>query len=160
MPGTSTATAQDTVAPADDAAERIFREVIERTLEAAAEEIRGDTSGNPDETWDDPDATYDYETWPSEDSLETQREFDRLYTRHDRKLAKIEEQLDRWLRKAERKYARETRREHRPWKVEKRRADYQARVDRAYAKYEDKVDQENRRFAARRDALLSRQYTG
>ena len=152
--------AQDTVAPSEDAAERIIRQVIERTLEAAAEEIRGDTWGDPAEPWDDPDATDGYEAWPGDATLETRRQLDRRYAQHDRKLAKLEAQLDRKLRKAEREYARETRWEHRPWKIEKRRAKYEERVDRAYAKYEDKVDEENHRFAAKRDRHLSRQYTG
>ena len=111
--------AQDTVAPSEDAAERIIRQVIERTLEAAAEEIRGDTWGDPAEPWDDPDATDGYEAWPGDATLETRRQLDRLYAQHDRKLAKLEAQLDRKLRKAEREYARETRREHRPRKIEK-----------------------------------------
>ena len=160
LAGTGGANTQDAVASADNAAERNFRAVIERTLEAAAEEMRGDTWGDPAEPWDDPDATDDYEAWPTDATLETRRELGRLYDRYDRRLAKLEAQLDRRLRKAERTFAHETRRQHRPWKIEKRRVKYEERVDRAYAKYEDKVDEENRRFAANRDRMLSRQYTG
>lgn len=154
LAGPGAAIAQNTVYPSEDTAESVFLDVIERTLDAAADEIRRGRWGDPD------DSSGDYEAWPTDEDLETQRKLDRLYARHDRTIAKLEKQLDRRLRKAEKNFAHGPRRGHGPWKADKRRARYEARIDSAYAAFEDQVDQENRRFAARRDRILSRQYMG
>ena len=165
LSGSGAAKAQDYGAPGDDLAETIFRDIIDRTLEAAAEEIRRSTWGDPAETWpdtwDNPDAADDeYRAWPADASPDTLHRLDKLYARHDRRIAKLEAELDRELRKVERRYQHSIEGEYRPRKIEKRRAKYEARVDREYAKFERKLDDENRHFAEKRDRILDRHYAG
>jgi hypothetical protein len=144
------ALALETAASNETLAETIFRDIIDRTLEAAVEEIRGGASDDLDE----------YETWSEDASPEALDRLDRLNARHDRRLAKLDRELERDLRKAERDFARHTDHHHGPRKSEKHRAKYDRRVDKAYAKYDTKRDRANHRFAERRERILYAQYDG
>ncbi len=83
----------------------IIEDVINRTIEAAQQEVRRNTGIDPLRRGYDPARSY--EPAPANASEETRRELRKLNEEHDRKIAKLEEELQRKLRKAEEEFQRE-----------------------------------------------------
>ena len=151
--GVSGARAQDAIS-SEDYVEGIIRDVIDRTVEAARDEVRRNTGIDPLKRGYDPSRRH--RRAPANASDETHRELRQLNTEHDRKMVKLEEELRRKLDKAEAAFDREAAKEDKREKVEEKRGKLREKVDEAYAKFEEKIGDENRRFDEKRDDILSK----
>lgn len=144
---------------AQSAAERlvddIIVDVIDRTAEAAREEVRRKTGINPlDRGYSDKD---DYLPAPSDLGDESVDELRRLDSEYDRKVAKLEDELKRKLNKAEREFRREAGKEDKPEKILEKREKLDKKVDKAHQKFEEKLRKENERYDRKRDQILAKQ---
>lgn len=155
--GVSGASAQEAIS-SEDYVEGIIRDIIDRTVDAARDEVRRNTGIDPLERGYDPSRRH--RAAPANASDETHRELRHLNAEHDREIAKLEEELRRKLDKAEAEFAREAAKEDKPGKVEEKRDKLQETVDEAYAKFEEKIGDENRRFDEKRDDILSKSRAG
>jgi len=142
----------------EDYVEGIIRDVIDRTIDAARDEVRRNTGIDPLERGYDPSRKYS--PAPANASDETHRELQQLNAKHDRKIAKLEDELRRKLDKAEAEFEREAAKEDKPEKVEEKRGKLQEKVDKAYTKFEEKIGDENHRFDEKRDDILSKSREG
>ena len=150
----SIASIEDAGLASEDLLDGILRDVIDRTLDAAREEVRRNT-------WVDPaDPADAYQPVPADASAETRRELDQLYAEHDREIAKLEAELDHKLGKAESEFEREAAKEDETKKIVEKRAKLEEKVDKAYAKFEEKIDEKNARFAEKRDKILRERRDG
>ncbi len=130
----------------------IIQDVIDRTVDAARQEVRRNTGIDPLQRGYD--ASRNYEPAPADASDETRRELQKLNEEHDRKIAKLEDELQRKLRKAEDEFQREAAKEDKVEKIEEKREKLQEKVDEAYAKFEEKIGEENERFDEKRSNIL------
>ncbi len=155
--GVSGASARDAVS-SEDYVEGIIRDVIDRTIDAARDEVRRNTGIDPLERGYDPSRKY--RPAPANASRETHRELRQLNAEHDRKIAKLEDELRRKLDKAEAEFEREAAKEDKPEKVDQKRDKLQEKVDEVYAKFEEKIGDENHRFDEKRDDILRKSREG
>ncbi len=132
----------------------IIQDVINRTVDAARQEVRRNTGIDPLQRGYDPSRSY--EPAPTDASEETRRELQKLNEEHDRKIAKLEGELQRKLRKAEDEFQREAAKEDKAEKIVEKREKLQEKVDEAYAKFEEKIREENERFDEKRSKILSK----
>ena len=132
----------------------IIQDVINRTVDAARQEVRRNTGIDPLQRGYD--RSRKYQPAPTDASEETRRELHQLNGEHDRKIAKLEEELERKLRKAEDEFQREAAKEDKAEKIAEKREKLQEKVDEAYAKFEDKIGEENARFDEKRSKILSK----
>ena len=155
--GVSGASARDAIS-SEDYVEGIIRDVIDRTIDAARDEVRRNTGIDPLKRGYDP--SRGYRPAPANASDETRRELRKLNAEHDREIAKLEEELRRKLDKAEAEFEREAAKEDKSGNVEQMRDKLHEKVDKAYAKFEEKIGEENRRFDEKRDDILSKSRAG
>lgn len=134
--------------------DEIIRDVIDRTVDAARQEVRRNTGIDPLQRGYDPSRSY--QPAPTDASEETRRELQQLNGEHDRKIAKLEEELERKLRKAKDEFQREAAKEDKAEKIAEKREKLQEKVDEAYAKFEEKIGEENVRFDEKRSKILSK----
>ena len=132
----------------------IIQDVINRTVEAARDEVRRNTGIDPLQRGYHPSRSY--KPVPAGASKETRRELRKLNEEHDRKIAKLEKELQRKLTKAEDEFQREAAKEDKAEKIEDKRENLQEKVDEAYAKFEEKIGEENERFDEKRSKILSK----
>ena len=151
--GVSGASAQDAIS-SEDYVEGIIRDVIDRTVDAARDEVRRNTGIDPLERGYDPSRKY--RPAPANASEETRRELRQLNEEHDRKIAKLEEELRRKVKKAEDEFQRESEKEDKAEKIDEKREKLEQKVDEAYAKFEEKIGEENERFDEKRSKILSK----
>lgn len=134
--------------------EGILQDVIDRTLEAAREEVRINTGIDPLRRGYDPRRRY--RPAPTDTSVEARRELRQLTAEHDRKIAKLEEELHRKLDKAEVEFERDAAKEDDPEKLAEKREKLEEKVDEAYEKFDEKIDEEHARFDEKRWKILGR----
>ena len=158
MTGSTSAWAQQPTSTSQDLLEGIIRDVIGRTIEAAREEVRRNTGIDPLRRGYDPRRSY--QPAPADASEETRRELRQLNAAHDRKIAKLEEELHHKLDKAEAEFEREAAKEDEPDKIAEKRDKLEEKVDEAYAKFDEKIDEENARYDEKRWTILSRERGG
>ena len=151
--GVSGASAQEAFS-SEDYVEGIIRDVIDRTIDAACDEVRRNTGIDPLERGYDPSRKY--RPAPANASEETRRELRQLNEEHDRKIAKLEEELRRKVKKAEDEFQRESEKEDKAEKIDEKREKLEQKVDEAYAKFEEKIGEENERFDEKRSKILSK----
>ncbi len=151
--GNSVASAQQSGAM-QDLIDGIIKDVIDRTVDTARQEVRRNTGNDPLKRGYDPSRRY--KPTPAGASQETRRELRQLNEEHDRKIAKLEEELGRKLNKAENEFQREAAKEDKADKIEDKREKLQEKADEAYAKFEDKIGEENERFDEKRNDILSK----
>ena len=151
--GVSGASAQQP-SSSQDLIDGIIQDVINRTVDAARQEVRRNTGIDPLQRGYDPSRSY--EPAPTDASEETRRELQKLNEEHDRKIAKLEEELQRKLRKTEDEFQREAAKEDKAEKIEEKREKLQEKVDEAYAKFKEKIVEENERFDEKRSKTLSK----
>ena len=151
--GVSGASAQQPSA-SQELIDGIIQDVIDRTVDAARQEVRRNTGIDPLKRGYD--ASKKYEPAPADASEETRRELQKLNEEHDRKIAKLEGELQRKLRKAEDEFQREAAKEDKAEKIEEKREKLQEKVDEAYAKFEEKIGEENERFDEKRSNILGK----
>ena len=132
----------------------IIQDVINRTVDAARQEVRRNTGIDPLQRGYDPSRSY--EPVPTHASEENRRELQKLNEEHDRKIAKLEKELQRKLRKSEDEIQREAAKEDKVEKIKEKRKKFQQKVAKAYAKFEEKIGEENERFDEKRSKILSK----
>ncbi len=132
----------------------IIQDVINRTVDAAHQEVRRNTGIDPLRRGYDPSRSY--QPAPTDASGETRRELQKLNEEHDRKIAKLEEELHRKLDKAEAESEREAAKEDKPEKINEKGDKLQEKADEAYAKFEEKIDEENARYDEKRWEILNK----
>ncbi len=132
----------------------IIQDVINRTVDAARQEVRRNTGIDPLQRGYN--RSRSYQPAPTDASEQTRRELQKLNQEHDRKIAKLEEELQRKLRKVEDEFQREAVKEDKAEKIEEKREKLQEKVDEAYAKFEEKIGEENERFDEKRSKILSK----
>lgn len=150
--------AQSSTGNAQEVVDIIIEEVIDRTVEAARDEVRRNTGVDPLKRGYDPRRTY--EPVHAGVSAETRRELQQLNEEHDRTITQLETELQNKLDKAEAEFLREAEKEDKPEKVTEKRDKLQAKADEAYAMFEEKVGEENARFDEKRQEILSRERRG
>ena len=151
---TSTSSAQQ-LSSSQDLVEGIIEDVINRTVEAAREEVRRNTGIDPLQRGYDPSRSY--EPAPSNASEETRRELQKLNEEHDRKIVKLEDELHQKLDKAQAEFEREAAKEDKREKIEEKREKLEQNVDEAYANFEEKIGEENERFDEKRSKILGKE---
>ncbi len=114
----------------------IIQDVINRTVEAARDEVRRNTGIDPLQRGYHPSRSY--KPVPAGASKETRRELRKLNEEHDRKIAKLEKELQRKLTKAEDEFQREAAKEGKAEKIR------------------EKIGEENERFDEKRSKILSK----
>ena len=132
----------------------IIQDVINRTVDAARQEVRRNTGIDPLQRGYN--RSRSYEPAPTDASEQTRRELQKLNQEHDRKIAKLEEELQRKLRKVEDEFQREAAKEDKAEKIEEKREKLQEKADEAYATFEEKIGEENERFDEKRRNTLSK----
>ena len=132
----------------------IIQDVINRTVDAAHQEVRRNTGIDPLQRGYN--RSRSYEPAPTDASEQTRRELQKLNQEHDRKIAKLEEELQRKLRKVEDEFQREAAKEDKAEKIEEKREKLQEKADEAYATFEEKIGEENERFDEKRRNTLSK----
>ena len=132
----------------------IIQDVIDRAVDAARQEVRRNTGGDPLQRGYD--RSRSYQPVRGDASEETRRELQKLNQEHDRKIAKLEAELARKLRKAEDEFRREAAKEDKAGKIEEKRKKLQEKVDQASAKFERKIGKENQRFDEKRSKILGK----
>jgi hypothetical protein len=145
---------------AQSAGERLvddfINDAIDRTAEAAREEVRRKTGIDPlDRGYGDRD---DYRPAPTDLRKESVDELRRLDSEYDRKVVKLEDELEQELNKVEREFRREAGKEDKPEKIQKKREKLDRKVDKAHRKFEEKLRKENDRYDRKRDQILSKHY--
>ncbi len=131
----------------------IIQDVIDRSVDAACQEVRRNTG--IDSLQRGYDRSRSYQPVRSDASEETKRELQKLNAEHDRKIAKLEAELRRKLRKAEDEFRREAAKEDKAEKIEEKREKLQEKVDKAAAKFGQKIGKANERFDEKRSKILS-----
>ena len=132
----------------------IIQDVINRTVDAARQEVRRNTGIDPLQRGYDPSRSYG--PAPNDASEETRRELQKLNEEHDREIAKLEEELQRKLRTADDEFQREAAKEDKAEKIEEKGEKLQEKVNESYAKFKEKIGEENQRFDEKRSNILSK----
>ncbi len=156
--GSMSAWAQQPTSTSQDLLEGIIQDVIGRTIEAAREEVRRNTGIDPLRRGYDPRRSY--QPAPADASEETRRELRQLNAEHDRKIAKLEEELHHKLDKAEAEFEREAAKEDKPEKIAEKRDKLEQNVDEAYAKFEEKIAEANQTHDEKRDKIIRKERGG
>ncbi|PHQ15639.1 hypothetical protein [Marinobacter profundi] len=140
--------------PGERLADEIVGDIIDRTADAARDEVRRQIGIDPLERgYGDHERSH---RAPSRLSDETRRELYALDEEHDRKISQLERELEQKLNKAEAEFRREAAREDKPEKIAEKRDKLREKVDKAHDKFEEKVREENDRFDRKRNNLLSK----
>ena len=153
MTGSMSPWAQQPTSTSQSLLEGIIQDVIGRTVEAARQEVVRNTGIDPLQRGYD--QRRGYQPAPADASEETRHELRHLNAEHDRRIAKLEDELHRKLDKAEAEFRREAAKEDKPEKIAKKRDKLRQKVDKAYAKFERKIDKENARFDEKRWKILN-----
>jgi hypothetical protein len=132
----------------------IIADVIDRTIDAAREEVRRNTGIDPLERGYD--RSRKYEPIRGDASDEARRELMKLNEEHDRKVVQLEEELQRKLEKERSDFRREAAKEDKSEKIGEKRHKLREKVDAAYATFEEKIAEENARFDEKRSAILGK----
>lgn len=143
--------------PGSQAAElvdQIIHDIVLRTSEAAAEEVRRHTGIDP--TIQGYRTDREYSATPDGLSGEDRKELQQLAAEHNRKIRNLQEELDRKLQKAQDEFEREARKERKAGNLEKKKRKLQEKVNRAYTKFEEKIANENERFDEKRSKILAK----
>ena len=152
--GATSVSAQQPTTTSPDPLAGIIQDVIGLAIEAASEEVRRNTGIDPLQRG------YDRQRnsgpAPTNATQETRRELRKLNAKHDRRIAKLEEELRRKLDKAEAEFEREAAKDGKPKKIGKKRDKLQEKVDKAYANFEKKIAKANRNYDEKRDKILGR----
>ncbi len=156
--GSTSTWAQQPTSTSQDLLEGIIQDVIGRTIEAAREEVRRNTGIDPLRRGYDPGRSY--RPAPADASKETRRELRQLNAEHDRKIAKLEEELHHKLDKAEAEFEREAAKEDKPEKIAEKRDKLEQNVDEAYAKFEEKIAEANQTHDEKRDKIIRKERGG
>ena len=156
--GSTSAWAQQPTSRSQGLLEEIIQDVIGRTIEAAREDVRRNTGIDPLRRGYDPRRSYGLA--PADASQETRRELRQLNAEHDRKIAKLEEELHHKLDKAEAEFEREAANEDKPEKIVEKRNKLQEKVDGAYAKFEEKIAEANGTHDEKREEIIRKERGG
>ncbi len=130
----------------------IIRDVVDRTLDAARNEVHRATGGDKARQNQPPPGRYGHA--PSGVNEETRRELRKPNDEHARKIAKLERELERKLEKAKREFRREAARENKRDKIRKKRKKLRDKVNKAHRKFEKKLAKENARFDDKQAKIL------
>lgn len=152
LPALSVHAQQDGI---DGLVEHILHDVVDRTIDAAREEVLRTTGVDLSERGYD--SKREHQPLPRDASGETHRELRQIHEEHGREIAMLENELHQKLERVKEEFELETAREDQPEKVREKRHKLEEKVQAAYAKFNEKVDAVNARSDEKRDRILSKE---
>lgn len=139
----------------DDLVAEILHDVVDRTVDAAREDVLEHTDIDLLERGYGRGA--EHRSFSQDAPDETRRELEQVRREHDREIAMLEDELHRKLERARAQFKREAAKEGKPEKVMKKRGKLERKVEAAYAKFNEKVAAVNARSDEKRDRILSKE---
>lgn len=133
----------------------ILREVVDRTMDAAREDVRAHTGVDLLERGYARNESH--RSFPPDPPAEVRRELQQIEREHDREIAKLEEELHRKLERARAEFRREAAREDKPAKVRQKRRKLERKVQAAYDKFNAKIAAVNARADDKRERVLGKE---
>lgn len=138
----------------DELVAEILRDVVDRTIDTAREDVLGHSDIDLLERGYERGA--EHRSFSPDAPDETRRELAQVRREHVREIAMLEDELHRELERARAEFKREAAKEDKPEKVIEKRGKLERKVEAVYTKFDDKVAAVNARSDEKRNRILSK----